>query len=239
MHHFPKDVQLITLHETPDRTQKALNELAKYPFTVNVHKFHKQSPGWVGCIQSHVNVYKFAKENNLDYVFVCEDNLMTSSSKFDESKYRELAEFIHTDKEWEVVFVGGYIHRFWDYCKRVKGNLYETRNNNHGSVSYIISRRLYEKVLADYEANLVKDHYDIYLTNKAKCLIYSPLLFYHAHDIDSTINPHSDVWRRIWFSPPMMAIHTTLFFHDHLVLKIIIILLLIWLVCRLLKKKDD
>jgi len=209
-------IHLITLEETPEREQKARSELTKYPFKVETHRFKKQSPGWKGCIDSHLQIFQHGKDTNAEMLWIAEDNLVTAFSEFPEEKYRSLISFINNNKEWGVIFVGGYILRPWDFCQEtIHPQVYETRNNNHGTISYIIHKRMYLEILAFHKIVPINIHYDIFLTQFKgfKTFIYNPLLFYHSHNVVSNINQHSDTWRRIWFHPKMMKLHSLIFFN--------------------------
>lgn len=202
-----KDVfHLITLHETPKRENKAVKVLKSMKLKYKIHRFHKHKIGWKGCINSHIKLMEYADQNNMDYIFICEDNIAKGSGN-PLLDYSPLIRFIK-QQSWDIIFLGGYILRFWDYCRpTLYTNIYETRNNNHGTIAYVIHRRLYRKILK----MKVNVHYDIFLYN-FKCYVYSPFLFYHANNIVSSINRQSDWWRTIWFHPLIMRVHEKIFF---------------------------
>lgn len=221
-------LHLITLEETPFRELRARQELAGLP--VITHRFRRHAQGWKGCIESHLSVYR--DNFGPDWLWVCEDNL----SRGNLNHLENLVRFVRTCPDWEVIFVGGYILRPWDYCEAtIYPQVYETRNNNHGTVSYLIHRRLYSKILSLHQLTPISEHFDIFLS-QFKCHIYCPLLFTHAHNIDSNINRKSDLWRRVWFHPKVMAIHQAFFFSPreirYLSVMILIYLLTYWLMSR-------
>lgn len=218
---FPK-VQLITLKETPEREDRAIKHLHKLGLSFRVHRFDKHPEiGWKGCIDSHLRVYQYAADMKMEWVFVCEDNIMANEDELPREKYTNLFKFISSSPSWGIVFTGGYILRPWDYCSETPyPQVYETRNNNHGTVSYIIHSRLYNKIIEMHKRDPIREHFDIFIS-RFTCYIYNPLLFYHAHDIVSNINRKSDVWRRFWFHPTMMNIHSYVFFNRRLALIII------------------
>lgn len=209
---FPT-IHLLTLEETPDREKKALHELSKTPFQVVVHRNKKQTPGWKGCIDSHLKVFDFGEKNNAPLLWIAEDNILANFEKFSFEKYHNMFEFLKRNN-WDILFVGGYILRPWDYCqKTIYPQIYETRNNNHGTVSYIISQRCYKDILKQHKTiSPINIHYDIFLY-RYKCYIYNPLIFQHSHNIRSNINQKSDRWRRFWFHPRMMRINSFIFFN--------------------------
>ena len=214
-------INLITLEETPERGRKALKELSKYPFKVISHKFKRNPIGWKGCIDSHLKIFE---KSDSDFLWIAEDNLVCS----EDLEYENLEKFLNECKDWDLIFVGGYIHRPWGYCRETEfSNVYETKNYNHGTISYIINKKLYKKILELHTIKPIDIHYDIFLSNNYRCLIYNPLLFYHAHDINSNINAHSDFWRRVWFHPSMMKLHSFIFFNQAIVVLLLIIIIVL------------
>lgn len=210
-----RNIHLITLKETPLRTEKALSELAKIPgLNIHVHTYLRQKEGWKGCIHSHIETLRFAQKQNLDWIWICEDNIYTRIT--DLRKLDSLFHFVETNTQWGMVFVGGYILRPWDYC--VKTNypgIYETRNNNHGSISYIMHKRMYTKLIERYDTIGIKENYDIHLARYTN-FIHTPMMFYHAHDIRSNINSHQDLWRHVWFHPRVAAFNESIFFNKRM-----------------------
>jgi GR25 family glycosyltransferase involved in LPS biosynthesis len=223
------NIHLITLGETPEREAQATLELAKYKLEVKVHRFKRQTPGWKGCIDSHLQIFQYGKDTNSEILWIAEDNLVSAFDKFPAKKYENLSRFMRKCSNWEIIFVGGYILRPWDYCQEtIYPQLYETRNNNHGTISYIIHRRAYLKILSLHQLSPINIHYDIYLSKTCrKCYIYEPLLFYHANNVISNINRKSDFWRKWWFHPKMMKVHTLIFFHREWLYILLMLLVMI------------
>lgn len=218
-------INLITLRETPEREIKAIKELSKYPFEIITHKFDRNPIGWKGCIDSHLKIFE---KSDSDILWIAEDNLVCSGNL----NYKNLEKFLNTCDDWDIIFVGGYILRPWDYCRKTKyDSIYETRNNNHGTISYIINKKLYKDIVKLHTLKPIDIHYDIYLS-KFKCYIYNPLLFYHSHNIKSNINSHSDVWRKVWFHPLTMKVLSIIFFNQ----KTVFICILLILIFKYFKK---
>lgn len=226
---FPP-VQLITLQETPEREAHAIYQLSKLGLAYQIHRFQKHpEAGWKGCIDSHLRVYQYAADRNVDWIFICEDNILAHDNVLPYKKYSNLFKFIDTCPDWGIIFTGGYILRPWDYCKPTKyTQVYETRNNNHGTVSYMIHSRLYKQILTMHKLSPINVHFDIFIS-QFTCYIYNPLLFYHAHNIKSNINQKSDIWRQVWFHPKVMPIHSFVFFNRQSIWLILFLMLLgIW-----------
>jgi hypothetical protein len=227
------EVQLITLRQTPERELHAKGELDKYKLPYRVHRFERKSPGWKGCIDSHLKVFEYGKSIKARMLWICEDNIKNSSTEFNLFEYQRLVDYLSTHDDWEIVFTGGYIHRAWDLCIETKfPGLYETHNTNHGSVSYFVHEKTYRHILMLHSLQPISQHYDHFL-NQFKTHIFNPLFFYHAHHLDSNINQHSDKWRRVWFHPTTMRAHTLIFFHQ----EFLYLAILLGVIFYLLRKK--
>lgn len=236
-------IQLITLYETPERERSATEQLNQLGVPYQINRFHRHKVGWRGCIESHINIFKEAKKKGTKQLLICEDNIQVASleDKFPlGEKFRNLYDFFKRNPKWEIVFLGGYIHRSWDVCQpTIWSQVYETKNYNHGTVAYYINEPTYLQILDLHEISPINEHYDIFLT-KFTSHIYRPFVFYHKHNITSNINQHSDVWRKVWFHPSAMAVHEKMYFdrYPHYLLLIIIILGGLWWILKRRPKSE-
>lgn len=209
-----KVAHLITLNETKDREARAVAQLEEARVKYRVHKFDRHQIGWKGCIESHLEVYR--RNITEPYILVCEDNIQIADKtrilKHLHDPNSDLNRFLQTPL-WGIIIIGGYILRPWDYCQKTEfPSIYETRNNNHGTVAYIIHSRLYKEILRLNDISPINVHFDIFISGYTTH-IYNPLLFYHASNLQSNINQRSDVWRKVWFHPKVMSIHEYIFFN--------------------------
>ncbi|MFZ4772455.1 MAG: glycosyltransferase family 25 protein [Chlamydiia bacterium] len=60
------------------------------------------SPGQIGCFLSHLSVWRHAYENNLDYIWVCEDDILAVKSMKLLPKY--IQELNQLDPDWDVFY---------------------------------------------------------------------------------------------------------------------------------------
>ncbi len=73
------NLYLINLEHRNDRRDQFLTSFKDYPFNVNRFKAIKHSKGYLGCSLSHLYLVKYAKEKNLPYIIVAEDDCLIKS----------------------------------------------------------------------------------------------------------------------------------------------------------------
>jgi GR25 family glycosyltransferase involved in LPS biosynthesis len=100
------DLYVINLDHRTDRLEEFLNSAGDQPF--NVYKFSaiKHSKGYFGCGLSHLSLIKYAKENNLPYIIVVEDDAI-----FKVDTLPIIEKLVNNLDKWSI-FSGAPI--FWD-----------------------------------------------------------------------------------------------------------------------------
>jgi hypothetical protein len=69
------DLYLINLNHRKDRKEKCLSTLQKYDFNIHIFNAIRETEGWKGCAKSHLTLIKHAKDNNMNYIIVAEDDV--------------------------------------------------------------------------------------------------------------------------------------------------------------------
>ena len=65
-----KELWVITLNNTEERTKYTEELLNKYNFKYKLFKFSKHKIPWKGCLESHIFLYREAHKNYLNYIIV-------------------------------------------------------------------------------------------------------------------------------------------------------------------------
>jgi GR25 family glycosyltransferase involved in LPS biosynthesis len=88
----------------------------------------KYTIGALGCKMSHYYVIKKAKENNLDYVIILEDDIIFNQNYLDNKKDIDdnILKLINEQHQWDVIYIGGN-------CLRGK---YKQNRNKYSFRSY-------------------------------------------------------------------------------------------------------
>ncbi len=221
-----KELWIITLNSTQDRTDYTTDMLKKNNFKYKIFKFFKHKIPWKGCFNSHMFLYKEIIKNDLEYAIIVEDNICISP-KYDINNYKQLEQIIEQKNDWDVIIIGGFITPISKCTATEYSRLFRTKNV-HGTSSYIISKRGCIKALEYYEKTNKIKHIDIYLSTLNQ-YIYNPLVFHHRI-IPSTINSHLNMIRKIWFNPKMYNLVEFLYFNGRLQITLSLIFFFIILI---------
>lgn len=105
-------IYCINLEGRKDRWKESLDEFKKHNFIADrynaidgkiVESLGRLSRGEHGCLLSHLNVIKKAKENNLSKVLVLEDDV-----EFSEDMTEKFFSYIQEIKDWDIIYFGAY-----------------------------------------------------------------------------------------------------------------------------------
>ena len=206
-----KELWVITLNNTEERTKYTEELLNKYNFKYKLFKFSKHKIPWKGCLESHIFLYREALKNDLNYIIVVEDNICISP-KYNINDYEQLNRIL-VKKKWDVIIFGGFITPLSECTPTEYSKLFKT-TNVHGTSAYAISKKGYTKALKDYDSKKIDKPIDIYLSSLNQ-YIYNPLMFHHRI-IPSIVNSYLDIIRKFWFKPKVYEWVEFLYFNRKL-----------------------
>lgn len=151
--------------------------------------------GEIGCILSHIEIYKRIIENNIKYALILEDDII-----LDDNLANEINSIFSYPKNWDVVLYGHYSYylnnreipspvSIWNKYKR-EGNstLYRLTGFGYGTHGYLISQNGAKKLLkelSEYYAPI-----DYYTSNTKKFNVFAilPTIIKVNTKFDSIIN---------------------------------------------------
>jgi glycosyl transferase family 25 len=144
----------INLERRTDRNTHVLKELSKIGVK-NPTRFKgiELENGALGCSMSHLKCIEIAKQNDYEYVFICEDDIDFLNP---ELFLNQLKLFMDSSIQWDVVIVAGnnmipYIP-VTDFCIRVF--------NCQTTTGYIVKKQYYDRLIKNYKEgikNLLKE----------------------------------------------------------------------------------
>ena len=243
---------VITLKEVPERSKRVQNLLNKYHFDYKLHVFNKHAKPVIGCFQSHISLYKYAKEQQMNYILILEDNISdTENTKYFKKSLPEIVNFLNTNN-CDILYLSLFLNPFLTWDNRY-GNFYKIHNDPFvtvGTMAYIIKYPCYSDILNNLEMlEALLDHKQLdHFHQKYNRYAYRPLFFTRAPDIVSITNPGAEMIRQIYFSPRVAEMTEKLFFNGLLraitysliVLAVLVFLLLlnivIYVSCKLKNK---
>ena len=141
-----KNTYIINLDYRVDRRYKSQNEVEKLSSKINIFNAIKDSRGAIGCTKSHIEVLKHAIDLDLEYVFICEDDIKILNDRYVLFGVNE----IMTNFDWDVIIVSG-----------VSRNEIKTHNKFINKVtdcqtttSYIVNKKYMKKLLNNFTEGL-------------------------------------------------------------------------------------
>lgn len=150
------EIVCISLNSRPERQEKIKETLKNYPFRFYIAQLHENPAR--GCLESHINCIKYAKEKNLKNILILEDDAKLVDN------LENLPEF---PDDWQMIYFGGL-------CVNVIGYNGEwIRGNFYCGHAYLISETLYDEIINNgwnYDGPL--DHFYVKIMHD-KCKAYS------------------------------------------------------------------
>jgi len=140
----------INLLSRTDRKDHVESELKKLGIN-NPARFNaiKMANGALGCSMSHLKCIELARENNYEYVFICEDDItFLNPTLFT----MQLKMFLSKNMSWDVILVAGNnmvpFEAVDNTCIKV--------SNCQTTTGYIVKREYYDKLMENYKEGIQK-----------------------------------------------------------------------------------
>lgn len=140
----------INLDHRKDRNESAIQELSKIGIH-NPNRFSaiKKDNGAIGCFMSHLEVLKSARDRNLPYVTIFEDDILFLEPK---ETLEKLDRIVNSDIEWDVILLGGNNYppyqKINEDCIKI--------NNCQTTTAYIVKQSYYDTLINHWQKGLDK-----------------------------------------------------------------------------------
>ena len=140
----------INLDHRKDRNESAIQELSKIGIK-NPNRFSaiKKDNGAIGCFMTHLEVLKSARDINLPYVTIFEDDVLFLEPK---ETLEKLDRIVNSGIEWDVILLGGNNYppyqKINEDCIKV--------NNCQTTTAYIVKQSYYDKLINHWKEGLDK-----------------------------------------------------------------------------------
>lgn len=165
-------IYCINLDISIDRKEYVSNIFKELNIPVEFYNIKKhENGGLYGCFDSHINIIKYAYENNLENILVFEDDIEPTKS-YNIENINKIINFMKKNKEYDIFYLG-YL-AFKDNSKnksfssifnskKIENNIYKYNPICTHSICY--NRRSYKKILENYDDYIGLIHYDNYIAN--------------------------------------------------------------------------
>ena len=140
----------INLDHRTDRNESAIQELSKIGIH-NPNRFSaiKKDNGAIGCFMSHLEVLKYARDRNIPYVTIFEDDVLFLEPK---ETLEKLDRIVNSDIEWDVILLGGNNYppyqKINEDCIKI--------NNCQCCTAYIVKQSYYDTLINHWQKGLDK-----------------------------------------------------------------------------------
>ena len=154
-----KNVFYINLDERKDRKELVEAELNKMGWEYERFPAIKHKLGIYGCGLSHLACLEQAKEKNLDYVVIVEDDILFTEPEWYKTKLQEV---INTD--FDVFLIAGNLR---NNVKKVYENmphLYQI-NKAYTTTGYIVKKHYYDTLIENLRGGTEKLKYGKKMVN--------------------------------------------------------------------------
>ena len=140
-------VYYINLESRTDRKQEIEEELNKMGLKYNRFNAIQNDYGIIGCTQSHLEVLKDAKKNNLKNVLIFEDDFLFLISK--ERFWNQVTTFFDQNNDYDVLMLSYNLNKSEDYNEQLLKVL-----DCQTASGYIVNNKFFDKLINLYEQNL-------------------------------------------------------------------------------------
>ncbi len=109
----------------------------------------KHNNGSIGCSMSHLKLLELAKENNLDYIVILEDDITFTNIKLFQT---QLNKFLKSDIHYDILLLGGNSYaspayqRLAQFCIRTF--------NCQTTIGYIAKKHFYDILIKNFKESI-------------------------------------------------------------------------------------
>jgi GR25 family glycosyltransferase involved in LPS biosynthesis len=176
------NLYVINLESRIDRMKNFYKIFSDKFNIIRIDAIHN-TDSWKGCFESHLKCIKYAKDNNLKYIMVMEDDCMPMNNNWYKSLINIKQNIFDKKNDWDI-FLGGSsktfmknIHKY-DYSDHNIYNIESTYSTymivyNHTSYDFFLNSEIILPI-------------DIIWHKKLRCILPIPFLF-------TTMNSKSDI----------------------------------------------
>ena len=190
-----EDIYVINLEHRYDRLRK-FKKIFDAHFNVKQVKAVFDEKGWIGCLKSHLNCIKYAKENNMKYIIVFEDDCTITNNKSIE-RFKNIKQNIFDVRDDWDIFIGGSTS-----CELKNINKYDYDAENIYTIDSACSAFciVYNHTCYDFFINCdMTEPIDFFWHYKLKCIIPLPYTFTvipsYSNIQNINTNPNLKVYR--------------------------------------------
>jgi len=149
-----ENVYYINLKESKERRIETENELRIMNWKFQRFDGVKTTDGRVACCISHLKVIEMAKQNNLEYVVVLEDDIQfTKPEKYNNMLIDFKNYFQSNNLDYDVLLISSNIFDKVNGVIPINDYIYQVKAA-FVSTGYIVKKHYYDKIIANYKESI-------------------------------------------------------------------------------------
>jgi hypothetical protein len=149
-----ENVYYINLKESKERRIETENELRIMNWKFQRFDGVKVTDGRIGCSISHLKVIEMAKQNNLEYVVIVEDDIQFTQPEKYNNMLNDFKDFMKSNNaDYDVLLIAANI------LDKVNGvipinNYIHQAKTSYCTAGYIVKKHYYDKIIANYKESI-------------------------------------------------------------------------------------
>jgi len=149
-----ENVYYINLEERVDRKVLVETELKKMKWKYERFDAIKHARGIIGCCMSHLAVVEMAKEKDLDYVVILEDDIQFLQPERYNKMLIDFRNFIESNSlDYDVLLIATNILDKVNGIIPINNYIYRVKAS-YSAAGYIVKKHYYDKIIANYKEGL-------------------------------------------------------------------------------------
>ena len=193
------DGYVINLESDKERKRNVINEFINSSINLKFFNAIKHETGWIGCLKSHLELIKFAKENNMDMILVIEDDAYIENKNYFNNIFPKIINYLKENKDKWTIFNGGpSINKHAEINNVInmnQFNLYEL-SKCCSTTLIIYNSTIYDhfiKFLHYPDDKLKSTHkIDMIIYNTFNCIVPYPTLVWQIESYSHIYNKYRD-----------------------------------------------
>ena len=145
-----ENVYYINLKESKERRIETENELRIMNWKFQRFDGVKETDGRIGCSISHLKVIEMAKQNNLEYVVVLEDDIQFTQPEKYNNMLNDFNDFMKSNNaDYDVLLIATNILG----AIPINNYIYQVKAS-YCAAGYIVKKHYYDKIIANYKESI-------------------------------------------------------------------------------------
>ena len=175
------DLYVINLIQREDRKNQIINDFSIYKnINLNFIEAIRHQNGAIGCFLSYKKCIRIAKEKNMKYIIILEDDCLPMNNF--ENRLKNLLSYLESNNDWDI-FLGGVkkCNKVFSKTRIFDENLYYICRA-HCTHLFICNNSLYDTLL---EVDETKYAVDTFWHKKYRVCILLPFLAFQHNGISN------------------------------------------------------